>query len=73
MNTFNISGYQRISLKYFVPFRYFRVLEQACKIHYFIQLALSAVLICVTAFLLTTVRLFKTGKTMCNILNINFF
>lgn len=39
-------------------FRYIRILEDACKLHYFVQFGSSAVLICVISYMLSTVRLY---------------
>lgn len=41
-----------------IHFRYLCVLVKTCELHYFLQLSLSSVMIGVTVYLLTTVRLF---------------
>lgn len=46
-----------ISLLYrILPFRYFRVLENSCKLHYFVQFSTSSLLVCATSFMITLVR-----------------
>lgn len=52
-----------INFKHLFPFyRYCRILENASKLHYFLQLAVSTVMIGTTVYLLTTVEFFNFKK-----------